>query len=92
MLDAHTPDMGIELAKQHKPDLILLDINMPGLNGYQVLEILKKNPVFADTPVIALTANAMPREIEKGLDAGFSHYLTKPIVAAEFIQTLQEYL
>ncbi|GAA0794960.1 PAS domain-containing protein [Marinobacterium sediminicola] len=92
LLDAHTPDLGIELVKQSHPDLVILDINMPGLDGYQVLKILKQIPAFADTPIIALTANAMSRDIEKGLAAGFKRYLTKPLEVPVLLEAIEEIL
>ncbi len=92
LLTAHTPELGIELASERLPELILLDINMPGLDGYQVLEILKKNPKLTDIPVIAVTANAMPRDIEKGKQAGFTAYVTKPIDVVKFLAVIDENL
>lgn len=79
MWSAHEPLLGIELAMEHSPDLILLDINLPGMNGYEVLKILKEREVTRNTTVIAISANAMPADIEKGREAGFDDYLTKPI-------------
>jgi CheY-like chemotaxis protein len=79
LLTAHTPDLGIELALARRPELILLDINMPGLDGYQVLKVLKAEASLKSIPVVAVTASAMARDIERGLAAGFSDYLTKPI-------------
>jgi len=92
LLTAHTPELGIELALSHKPDLILLDINMPGMNGYQVLEVLRATASLKNIPVIAVTANAMPRDIERGRAAGFSDYLTKPIDIARLNSILDIYL
>jgi CheY-like chemotaxis protein len=76
----------------HQPDLILLDINMPGMDGYRVLKILKAEPRLKDTPVIAITANAMPRDIERGMAAGFADYMTKPLDLARFLATINRYL
>lgn len=89
---AHTPELGLELALMHQPDLILLDINMPSMDGYRVLKILKAEPRLKDTPVIAITANAMPRDIERGMAAGFADYMTKPLDLARFIATINRYL
>ena len=69
-----------------------MDINLPGMNGIQALKILAEDPATAHIPVIALSANAMPRDIEKGLEAGFFRYLTKPIKVAELMNTLDEAL
>jgi CheY-like chemotaxis protein len=97
-LIARRPDMrllsagdgmrGILLARTHIPDLILMDINLPGINGIQALKILREDPQTCHIPVLALSANAMPRDIEKGLAAGFFRYLTKPIKVAEFMDAL----
>ena len=88
LLSARDGRRGVELARSHKPDIILMDINLPGISGLNALRILAENPATAHIPVIALSANAMPRDIEKGLRAGFFRYLTKPIKVAEFMATL----
>ena len=74
------------------PDLILLDINMPNLDGYQVMEILRLDAQLHDTPVIAVTANAMPRDIERGMAAGFNEYLTKPLDVPHFYDVIDRIL
>ena len=79
---------GITLARIHQPDVILMDINLPGISGIQALKILREDPATKHIPVLALSANAMPRDIEKGLAAGFFRYLTKPIKVNEFMNTL----
>jgi len=79
---------GITLAREHQPDVILLDINLPGINGLQALKILQEDESTQHIPVLALSANAMPRDIERGLAAGFLRYLTKPIRVAEFMDAL----
>jgi PAS domain S-box-containing protein len=79
---------GIEVARASQPEVILMDINLPGISGIQALRILRGDPVTSHIPVIALSANAMPRDIEKGLKAGFYSYLTKPIKITEFMKTL----
>jgi len=79
LLTAHTPELGIDLAKSTRPNLILLDINLPGMDGYQVLEIFKSDENLKSTPVIAITANAMEGDIKRGKAAGFHDYVTKPI-------------
>jgi PAS domain S-box-containing protein len=70
---------GLYLARTQLPDLILLDINLPGMSGYETLEVLRSDSRTSSIPVIAISANAMKHDIEKGLAAGFDHYLTKPI-------------
>jgi signal transduction histidine kinase/AmiR/NasT family two-component response regulator len=79
---------GIALAREHQPDVILLDINLPGISGLQALKILQEDEETQHIPVLALSANAMPRDIERGLAAGFFRYLTKPIRVTEFMDAL----
>jgi len=88
LLSAMDGDRGIEIARAARPDVILMDINLPGISGVAALRILADDPATARIPVIALSANAIPRDIEKGLQAGFFRYLTKPIRVAEFMDTL----
>jgi PAS domain S-box-containing protein len=84
-IDGH---LGIELARAYQPDVILMDINLPGISGYGALKILSEDPATKHIPVLALSANAVPRDIEKGLEAGFFRYLTKPIRVREFMDAL----
>lgn len=92
LLTAHTPELGLELARARLPDLILLDINMPGMDGYQVLSVLKSDARLKAVPVVAVTANAMPHEVERGRGAGFAEYLTKPIEIAGLFAALDRCL
>lgn len=84
LLSAPDAHLGIEMAKAHSPDLILMDINLPGMSGIDALGELRRDPRTSHIPVLALTANAMPRDVEKGINAGFFRYLTKPINIDEF--------
>jgi PAS domain S-box-containing protein len=84
LVTAHDPSMGMDLARSQQPDLILLDINLPGMDGYQVLGELRKDPRLAATPVVAVSANAMSQDRERGMAAGFAAYLTKPLRLDEF--------
>jgi len=70
---------GLALVKKHNPDMILLDINLPEMDGYEILKCLQKDKLTCNTPVIAISANAMQKDIDKGFEAGFSDYLTKPV-------------
>jgi PAS domain S-box-containing protein len=88
LLSARDGNLGIQLARANQPEVILMDINLPGISGIEALKILREDPATAHIPVIALSANAMPRDIEKGLQAGFFRYLTKPIKVTEFMDTL----
>ncbi|MFA7316831.1 MAG: ATP-binding protein [Sulfuricella sp.] len=92
MLSAHDGNLGIALARAHLPDVILMDINLPGISGYQALKILREDPLTANIPVLAISANAMPRDIDRGLEAGFFRYLTKPIKVNEFTEALDRAL
>ncbi len=85
LLSARDGLLGIELARAHQPEVILMDINLPGISGIEALKILREDPVTAHIPVVALSANAMPRDIEKGLQAGFFRYMTKPIRITDFM-------
>lgn len=92
MLTASDGYMGIALARAHLPDLILLDINLMGISGYETLQILQNDQATANIPVLAISANAMPLERDKALKAGFRAYLTKPIRIKEFINELYKAL
>jgi PAS domain S-box-containing protein len=89
LLSARDGERGIEMARASRPDVILMDINLSGISGLKALTLLAEDPAIAHIPVIALSANAMPRTIEKGLAAGFFRYLTKPIKVKEFMETLE---
>jgi CheY-like chemotaxis protein len=71
-----------------QPDVILMDINLPGMSGTEALGVLQEDPLTAHIPVLAISANAMPRDIRDGLEAGFFRYLTKPIKVSEFMDSL----
>ena len=88
LLSARDGQRGVEIARAERPDVILMDINLPGIDGLQALRILSEDPLTAGIPVVALSANAVPRDIQRGLDAGFFRYLTKPIKVNEFMTTL----
>ncbi len=85
---ASTGREAVAMAKQHQPDVVLMDINLPGISGIKALRILAEDQATAHIPVVALSANAMPHDIEKGLAAGFFRYLTKPIKVNEFMGML----
>jgi CheY-like chemotaxis protein len=88
LLSAVDGHRGVELARTCLPEVILMDINLPGISGIEALRILRNDETTAHIPVVALSANAMPRDIQKGLEAGFFRYLTKPIKVGEFTDTL----
>ncbi|MBH1970339.1 PAS domain S-box protein [Moraxellaceae bacterium AER2_44_116] len=88
LLSARDGKSGIKMAHAAQPDVILMDINLPGISGLKALRILAESSATTHIPIIALSANAMPRDIEKGMEAGFFRYLTKPIKVNEFMATL----
>ena len=88
LLTAVTGNGGIKIAGVSQPDVILMDINLPDINGFEALEILRSDPATAHITVIALSANAMESDIERGLEAGFFRYITKPIKVNEFMEAL----
>jgi len=88
LLSAVNGNSGIEIARVSQPEVILMDINLPGINGFEALKILREDPVTAHIPVLAISASAMPHDIKKGLEAGFFCYLTKPIKVNEFMDAL----
>ena len=80
--------LGIEAARTSQPTVILMDINLPGISGVEALKVLRRDPATSHIPVVALSANALPRDIQSSLEAGFFRYLTKPIKVKEFMDTL----
>ena len=88
---AHSAELGLELACAQPPELILLDINLPGMNGYQAMAILARNPATQHIPVIGLSANAMPDDKRRAAGAGFAGYLTKPLDIPQLLAMLAEF-
>jgi len=89
MISTHTGELGIELARAEKPDVIILDINLPGMNGIEVLKKLRGYEDTKNTPILALSAAATERDIKKGMDAGFLKYLTKPIQVTDVVDAIK---
>jgi signal transduction histidine kinase/ActR/RegA family two-component response regulator len=92
LLSAPDGHIGLSRARAHRPEIILMDLNLPGMSGIEVLRQLRADPATAAIPVIALTANAMPRDIERGQAAGFNRYLTKPIDIDKFTEAINSTL
>ena len=88
LLTAVNGILGIVIAHIKQPEVILMDINLPGINGFETLKLLRTDPDTAHIPVVAISANAMPLDIKKGLEAGFFRYLTKPIKVNELMEAL----
>lgn len=92
LLSAAEGNLGIEFARVYQPAAILMDINLPGISGLEAMKILHADPATAHIPIIALSANAVPHDIQKALDTGFFDYLTKPIKVKQFMSTLDRAL
>ncbi|MDD2865647.1 MAG: response regulator, partial [Methylococcales bacterium] len=88
LLTATNGKLGVEIARKELPDVILMDINLPELNGFEALEILRLDAKTAHIPIVAVSASAMPSDIKKGIDAGFFRYITKPIRVNELMAVL----
>ena len=91
-LEAGTAEDGIRLAIEHKPDLVLMDIQLPGMNGIDALGVLRKDATTAGIPVIAVTASVMQQDRKLITEAGFDGYIGKPINLKEFLATVQQML
>jgi two-component system cell cycle response regulator DivK len=91
-LEAGTAEDGIRLANEHKPDLVLMDIQLPGMNGIQALGLLRADPATAKIPVIAVTASVMRQDRKLITEAGFDAYIGKPINLKEFLATVRRWL
>jgi len=91
LITSPNPELGLELINIHLPDLILLDINLPGMNGYEVLSEIKNNELTKNIPVIAISAHAMLNDIEHALKLGFVDYITKPLDIHYFYEVIDKY-
>jgi CheY-like chemotaxis protein len=92
LITAMQGSLGLELASQHDPDIILLDLHLPDLPGAEILRRLRANPTTHDVPVIVISADATPSQIRKLLDQGADAYLTKPLDVQRLLQLVQETL
>ncbi len=92
VFEAEDAVQGLELAREHRPDLILMDIQLPGMDGLTATRRLKKDPDLKDTPVLALTAFAMAGDHQKALDAGCDGYISKPIKVENFLEQIVPFL
>ena len=89
---APNAEIGIELVRAHRPDLVIMDINLPGMSGFEALGRLREWPETSSIPVVALSAAAMERDVKRAEEAGFARYLTKPVRVDELIATLEALL
>jgi CheY-like chemotaxis protein len=92
LLSADNAELGLLIAEQRKPDMIIMDINLPGMNGFEALERLKSHTRTSAIPVVALSANATAQDIAKGAQSGFFRYLTKPVDVVQLLDTVREAL
>jgi CheY-like chemotaxis protein len=92
VLEANNAEKGIGLAREHRPDLILMDLQLPGMDGLHAAGIIREDAAIKDLPIVALTAFAMRGDYEKALDAGCVGYLTKPIDTRGFLDTISEFM
>lgn len=92
VIAARTAEEGLELMRAHRAHLILMDVKLPGIDGLQATRILRADPEFAHVPIIAVSAYAMPEDIEKAREAGVSSYLTKPFGRQDLLRAVREFL
>ena len=92
VLQATDGEQGLALARQEQPDLIVCDLQMPVIDGYQVLAQLREHAETANTPIVAVTAFSMPNDRQKVLTAGFNGYFSKPIEPESFVAQIEEFL
>jgi PAS domain S-box-containing protein len=92
LLTAMAPGLGLEMARMHRPALILLDIDLPDMDGYAVMTCLRENSATRDIPVIGVSAKAMPADLRRAEAAGFRAYVTKPLEVGQFLQRIDEVL
>jgi len=91
-IEAGTAEDGIKLASEKKPDLILMDIQLPGMNGIDALKVLRKDPATAKIPIVAVTASVMQQDRKHITEAGFDGYVGKPINVKEFLEAVRHAL
>ncbi len=92
MIEAGDAESGIQFARARKPDLILMDVHLPGMDGLSATRIIKEDPVLKHIPVIALTSYAMQGDAKKAMQAGCDGYITKPIDTRAFLDTIRKFL
>jgi CheY-like chemotaxis protein len=92
MLEAADAESGIQLIREQRPDLVLMDIQLPGMDGLSAAKIIKEDPLLKEIPIVALTSYAMQGDKEKALEAGCTGYIAKPIDTRKFLKTISQYL
>ena len=92
MLEATDAESGIQIIREQRPDLVLMDIQLPGMDGLSATKIVTEDPSLKDIPIVALTSYAMQGDEEKALEAGCTGYIAKPIETRKFLKTISQYL
>jgi CheY-like chemotaxis protein len=92
LIGVQTAESGLDVAEEQQPELVLMDINLPGMDGFQALAELKQREQTSHIPVVAVSANAMDLDMQRGLDQGFDGYLTKPFNLQEFMSMIRTQL
>ena len=92
MVEAPDAETGITLARNKKPDLILMDIQLPGMDGLTATRVIKEDPSVKDIPIVAFTSFAMEGDEEKAMEAGCAGYITKPLNTQNFLKTVEDFL
>ncbi|MDY7033605.1 MAG: response regulator [Thermodesulfobacteriota bacterium] len=92
VLEATDAETGIQIAREHKPDLILMDIQLPDMDGLKATQIIKEDPLLKAVPIVAVTSHAMQGDDKKAFDAGCDGYISKPIDTRNFLTTIEQYL
>ena len=92
ILEARSGEQCLQILEKARPDMILMDIHLPGINGIETLGEIKKNPALAHIPVLAVTASVMNSDRQKTLEAGFDSFIVKPIDLKIFVSTIQKFL
>jgi CheY-like chemotaxis protein len=88
--EADNAEAGLALIREHKPDVVLMDINLPGMSGFDALEIMKQEGLRKHITIIAISANALSSEVERGIKEGFDEYLTKPVDFIRLMELLED--
>ncbi len=92
VLEAVDAETGMQLIRKHRPDLVLMDVQLPGMDGLKATRIIKEDPALIDVPVVALTSYAMQGDEEKAAEAGCNGYITKPLDTKAFLEIIDQFI